>query len=246
MSKTPGGAGQDGLLPPHTRIAIPDDGLGYRIIDVTEVSFPEFSRKVARTIADALRSRDIEAPEAALKEILDNLVHAVPCTASVVLSPSFRNIYISDTGPGISRPDLAFELGYSTADAARRSYIRGVGIGLYLARREVQSSGGDLTIESVPGGGTYVNVSLAACPSPGWEGDGAPFLSQRQNNILFLLSEGECLGPSEIAAELNTSVSTAHRELVKLQEMGLVFLADNGKRALSPAGRSYLQGLLSL
>lgn len=234
------------LLPPHTRIAIPDDGPGYSVAEVAVDSFPEFFSLVSSLIIDALRAHDVAVPMVGLREILDNLVHAVPCTASVVVSPSFRNIYISDTGPGIARTDLAFQLGYSTASILQRSYIRGVGLGLFLARREAQSLGGDLLLESSPGLGTYVNFSLPGSTSgDGWQGDG-PCLTQRQNNILFLLSEGESMGPSAVAGELNIAVSTAYRDLTKLQRLGLVFLADNGKRFLSESGRSYLQGLLSL
>lgn len=236
----------DSLMPPHTRIAVPGDGPGYRVIDVVEGSFPEYCDRLISLLADTLRGRGREVPSVALREVVDNLIHAVPCSASVVLDPSCKNVCVSDTGPGITRPDLAFELGYSTADSLQRSYIRGVGLGLHLARRDLQSRGGDLQIEAVPGEGTFVRMSVSGPPAAvSWE-EGAIRLSQRQNNILFLLSEGESFGPSGVASELNIGVSTAYRELIKLQDLGLFYMIENGKRFLSESGRSYLQGLLSL
>lgn len=236
------------LVPPSTRMAIPQENHGYRIIDILGDSFGEFTSRAIDLVSETLKERNAVIPEIALREIIDNLVHAVPCSASIVIDPSFKNVFISDTGPGISRPDLVFELGYSTATVLQRSYIRGVGIGLSLAREDIRSRGGDLHLETSPGEGAYVRIALpGAGPATGWgeEEDGFS-LTQRQNNILFLLSEGESLGPSGVAAELNIGVSTAHRDLVKLQELGLICLIPNGKRFLSEVGRSYLQSLLSL
>lgn len=236
------------ITPPHTRIAIPGEDASYSVLDIEEVSFSGFVARTIDIVATTLNADGKAVPETALREVLENLVHAVPCSASIVLGPMLDSIFISDTGPGISRPDLAFELGYSTATEIHRSYIRGVGIGLYLAREDILSFGGELRIESGAGQGTFVLISLSSpSPTPPYaEGVGGLALTQRQNNILFLLSEGESLGPSRISDELNIGVSTAHRDLVKLQEVGLICSSINGKRFLSDMGRSYLQSLLSL
>jgi hypothetical protein len=249
LDNTPSSApDESGLLPPHTRIAIPETGNDYRIVEIGEGAFGDFTPMAVDLLADELQERGAVVPVIALREILDNLVHAVPCSASVVIDPSCKGLVISDTGPGIPRPDLAFELGYSTATTLQRTVIRGVGIGLYLAREDVRSCGGELRIDSSLGGGTHAHISLAGSGDlQQWEEGGDAFcLTQRQNNVLFLLSEGESLGPSGVAAELNVGVSTAHRDLVRLQEMGFVYMTPNGKRFLSEAGRSYLQSLLSL
>jgi hypothetical protein len=245
-SGRPSGAGA--MKSPHTRVAIPDDNGTYGIFDVEEADFQLYSSSMLRIVSKALGEKDVYIPEVALREVAENLIHAIPCSASVVIGPDMRSVYFSDTGPGIPRIDLAFELGYSTALESHRSYIRGVGIGLYLAREDLLSHGGDLRIDTDPGRGTYVHLSLAAPPPhAGWEdGEAGLRLTQRQNNILFLLSEGESLGPSRVSSELNIGVSTAHRDLVKLQELGLVYLDPTGKRFLSEVGRSYLQSLLSL
>jgi hypothetical protein len=239
------------LAPPHTRVAIPDEEGLFEVLDVGGRDFVEFSHSLSELLSRAMRDRGSEVPEVALREVTDNLIHALPCSVSVVLDPQTGNVYLSDTGPGISRLDLVFGLGYSTAREEHRAHIRGVGIGLHLAREELRSRGGDLLIDSDPGSGTYVRLILSGPVAPAtWEEDagspGSLRLTQRQNNILFLLSEGESLGPSQVSSELNIGVSTAHRDLVKLQDFGLIFINSSGKRFLSDAGRSYLQSLLSL
>ncbi len=238
------------LKPPHTRVAILDGG-GFSIQDVVSGDFHEFRERVAELVLGALSGHTFNPPETALREILDNLVHAVPCSASVVVDPSLERVYISDTGPGIIHPDLAMEPGYTTATEVHRSVIRGVGLGFYLARKEVEEIGGELRVFSHPGQGTYVSICfngrIAAPPHPDV---GMPFtgegLSHRQNNILFLLTEEEFVGPSRVAAELGISISTAHRELTKLERMGFIDRSSDGKRFLSGRGRSYLQSILSL
>lgn len=239
---------REDAVPPHTRVALPrDDGL-FEILDVAGKDFSEYANNLVDLVTQALSARGVDVPGVALREVVDNLVHALPCSVSVVLEPDLGNVFLSDTGGGIPRLDLAFEPGYSTASEVHRSYIRGVGIGLHLAREDMRSRGGELLIESDPGAGTYVQLVLSRpAHARGWgESSGQLRLTQRQNNILFLLSEGESLGPSQVSSELNIGVSTAHRDLVKLQDFGLIYANQSGKRFLSESGRSYLQSLLSL
>ena len=233
---------------PYTRVAIPDEEGRYDVLEVGGEDFSKYADSLTALITKALGDRGATVPFTALREVIDNLIHALPCSVSVVLDPQTNSVFVSDTGPGIPRLDLAFELGYSTAGKTQRPHIRGVGIGLCLAREELRSLGGELRIESDPGAGTYVQLCLSG-PMPPQAGDelAESFrLTQRQNNILFLLSEGESLGPSQVSSELNIGVSTAHRDLVKLQEFGLIYIGPTGKRFLSEVGRSYLQSLLSL
>ena len=61
-------------------------------------------------------------------------------------------------------------------------------------------------------------------------------LSRRQRRVLFLVADLGEVGPSTASAELDMSVSTAFRDLVTLQEMGLVQSDENGKRSLTPLG----------
>ncbi|MDD3718235.1 MAG: ATP-binding protein [Actinomycetota bacterium] len=236
------------MFPPHARVALPLEGGLFDVLDVGGEDFPEFADNLVSLVAQALDERGLDVPVVALREVVDNIVHALPCSVSVVVEPGLGNIFVSDTGGGIPRLDLAFELGYSTASDVHRAYIRGVGVGLYLAREDLRSRGGELLIASDPGSGTYVQLILSRSAPSLAPGGGGPQirLTQRQNNILFLLSEGEHLGPSQVSAELNIGVSTAHRDLIKLQDFGLIYVNQSGKRFLSELGRSYLQSLLSL
>lgn len=234
------------INPPHTRVAIPN-GNGFIIHEIVLKDFPSFREKVSDIVLSTLGMSHSQPPETAVRELVDNLVHAVPCAASVVVDPSLEKFYISDTGPGISRLDLALEPGYSTATEVHRSVIRGVGLGFYLAEREISEFGGNLQVFSHQGGGTYIVVSLTSDFDKKEEYSSLiEKLSHRQNNILFLLTEEESVGPSQVAGELGISLSTAHRELVKLERLGLITRSTDGKRFLSDIGKSYLQSILSL
>ncbi|NPV59769.1 MAG: HTH domain-containing protein [Actinobacteria bacterium] len=205
-----------------------------------------FVSHVSGLVEENVSSSGIPFPSLAIREVLENLVHAIPCNASVVVDPSYGAISVCDTGTGIDRTDIAFEMGFTTANDLQRRIIRGVGIGLNLALEELRSLGGDLVLDSMPGKATFARLILSPSSSHHVGGVDVYNLSQRQNNILFLLSEGVLMGPSQISSELNVSVGTAHRELVRLQELGLVDITSTGKRFLSVAGKSYLQRLLSL
>ncbi len=72
------------------------------------------------------------------------------------LSPgNYAQVTITDTGAGIPPENLArvFDPRFTTKKAGR-------GLGLTVARRIVQSQGGDLTIDSTPGVGTTVSIHL--------------------------------------------------------------------------------------
>ncbi len=68
-------------------------------------------------------------------------------------------------------------------------------------------------------------------------------LSRRQRRVLFLVADLGEVGPSTASAELDMSVSTAFRDLVTLQEMGLVQSDENGKRSLTPLGARVIAAL---
>lgn len=69
-------------------------------------------------------------------------------------------ITVSDQGIGISAQDQArlFQP-FTRSEAARRS-ASGTGLGLYITRRIVTRHGGDITLQSEPGVGTTVQVTL--------------------------------------------------------------------------------------
>ncbi len=70
-------------------------------------------------------------------------------------------IEISDDGPGIDVKELdkIFHPFYQIADVNTRS-VEGLGLGLALARRTIESHGGRLSLESVLGQGTRATITL--------------------------------------------------------------------------------------
>ncbi|MGI6566122.1 MAG: ATP-binding protein [Limnochordia bacterium] len=70
-------------------------------------------------------------------------------------------------------------------------------------------------------------------------------LSRRQRRVLFLVADLGQVGPSTASAELAMSLSTAFRDLVVLEEMGLVQSDANGKRSLTPLGARVIAALSS-
>ena len=68
-------------------------------------------------------------------------------------------------------------------------------------------------------------------------------LSRRQRRVLFLVADLGEVGPSTASTELDMSLSTAFRDLVVLEEMGLVQSDPNGKRSLTPLGARVIAAL---
>ena len=81
--------------------------------------------------------------------------------------PEFIQIEIQDNGRGIAKNELPriFERCYRT-DASRNSSKGGSGLGLALCQRIAAAHGSALRIESEPGRGTRVSVTL-----PVWKED---------------------------------------------------------------------------
>lgn len=79
-------------------------------------------------------------------------------------------VRVSDTGLGIPAEDLEriFEPFAQVEEGARTdSQVRGVGLGLPLARKLARSLGGDVTVESEPGKGTTATVLHPYLQAPG-------------------------------------------------------------------------------
>jgi len=68
-------------------------------------------------------------------------------------------------------------------------------------------------------------------------------LSRRQRRVLFLVADFGEVGPSAASTELDMSLSTAFRDLVTLEEMGLVQSDANGKRSLTSLGARVIAAL---
>lgn len=114
----------------------------------------------------------IRADERKLKQIIINLlsnaVKFTPTGGSVTITCSANretgiNITVADTGIGIARCDMVKAMTpFTQVDNAMNRRYEGTGLGLPLADSLTRLHGGHLTLESEPGKGTIVTISLPA------------------------------------------------------------------------------------
>jgi signal transduction histidine kinase len=96
-----------------------------------------------------------------LTNIVENALHAMPGSGTLGVAASTQNgwvqIHVSDTGVGMDEEALAraFEPYFSTK-------ATGTGLGLPIAKRNVELSGGTIAVRSVRDQGTTVEISLPA------------------------------------------------------------------------------------
>jgi hypothetical protein len=179
-------------------------------------------------------------PPLALREIIENLVHAGFADALVSVLDGGRTVRVSDAGPGIADPARAMLPGFSTADAAAREVIRGAGCGLPLAAGLVGAEGGSLDLAANLAGGTVVTLSVPGGPDVPLP-DPAP--SDVQRRLLALLLEVAPAGTEVLARELVLPVAVCGRELVLLEHRGLVSRSPDGARTLTERGAALLATL---
>ena len=118
------------------------------------------------------------ADERQLRRILRNLVknacEAQPAGGRVVISTAAAragsqsrstSVLVTDEGPGMTAEVMAriYEPGFSTKG-------RGSGVGLTVSRRVIEQLGGTIGVESAPGRGTRVTVTLPASSEAAVEG----------------------------------------------------------------------------
>ncbi len=97
----------------------------------------------------------------ALTNVIENALHAMPGRGSLTIGAELNPdrslvlLAVSDTGVGMNDEDLAhiFEPYFSTR-------ATGTGLGLTIARRNVELSGGQIDVESEKGRGTTVRLAL--------------------------------------------------------------------------------------
>lgn len=101
----------------------------------------------------------------AISALLDNAIKFTPRGGQVILAGDVLDdelqLVIKDTGIGIAAEELprVFEKFYQI-DPTQAGQVRGFGLGLFYARQFVQDHGGFMTLESIPGAGTTVTITL--------------------------------------------------------------------------------------
>ncbi len=181
-------------------------------------------------------------PIVAIREIIENLVHADFRDALVSVLANGHVVRVSDSGPGIDDPGQAMQPGFTTAGADERSIIRGVGCGLPLAASVMDAEGGTIEFARNLAGGTVVTLTT---PNQTIEDDSenAAMPAEDDRLVMALLLEMGPSLPEHVAAELSWTVGRCGRELVVLESRGLVSRDSDGRRSLTPNGSRLLSTL---
>jgi len=217
-----------------------------RVVAIEEEDLPALIASLAEKTYHHCREQGGQVPYSVIQELIENLLHAYFRDVVITILDNGQTIRISDHGPGVDDKDRAFQPGFTTATAYQRQIIRGVGSGLPLARESLQFLRGILTVEDNLGGGAVFTIKMPSTSEAQPEPAVAPpvRLTTRQTKVLVLLMELGSAGPTAIARELGFSPATVFRELVVLQDMGLIHSLGDGKRALREEGLRLLESIL--
>ena len=92
--------------------------------------------------------------------LIENALRETPAGGSVTVSAAGSDLVVADTGPGIPADDIAhaFERFY-LYDKIGRDRLVGSGLGLAIVKQLATAMGGDVRVDSGPGGTTFT-VSL--------------------------------------------------------------------------------------
>lgn len=207
---------------------------------ITEIRDIEPAAIIEATFAHVAQVSSV--PPLALREIIENLIHAGFTDALVTVLDAGRTVRVSDRGPGIDEPRRALEPGYTTANEHIRSVVRGAGSGLALAQGLVAAEGGTLEIHDNLGGGCVITISIDGPPAPDdVAAPGQP--SDAQRSLLALLLEMAPAHPEAMARELGLPLGVVGRELVLLEHRGLVARFADGGRVLTERGAAIVATL---
>jgi anti-sigma regulatory factor (Ser/Thr protein kinase) len=230
------------------------------VSEVSAASPRAASGKFSKLVMEKVKASGGRVPEEALRELIENLIHAEFRGVVISVLEEGDVVRISDKGPGIEQKERAFEFGFSGAVPEAVREIRGVGAGLGIARAAAEKVGGTVTIEDNIGGGTVATVSVKEAARASDTGkpvvssasqrkypDAVPKMniSERQQKVLITVLECGEVGPSTVAEKLEISVSTAYRDLSVLEEHGLVIGAESGKRMTTPLGRDVVEAIVN-
>jgi len=191
--------------------------------------------------ADARRLKQI------LVNLLSNAVKFTPAGGTIGVEASGDDeevrIVVRDTGVGIAKEDLPrLFRPFSQLDSSLSRRHEGTGLGLVLVRKLAELHGGNVYLESEPGHGTRVTVTLprygpAAFGGPegngkdgarGGEGDGVARASDAAVNVLQACRVGT--GPLILLAEDNEA--NLETLVAYLEEAGFrIAVAHDGEEA---------------
>jgi DNA-binding transcriptional ArsR family regulator len=243
------------------RVAVYPNNGEPEVTEVSAASPRSASSKFSGLVMEKVKASGGRVPEEALRELVENLIHAGFRGVVISVLEDGNVVRISDKGPGVENKNRAFEFGFSGATPETSREIRGVGAGLGLAQAAAGKVGGTVTLEDNIGGGTVATVAVGETSQVIDSGkltttplvpqrkypDAVPKMniSERQQKALITVLECGEVGPSTVADRLEISVSTAYRDLSVLEEHGLVTSAESGKRVITPLGRDLVEAIVN-
>ena len=130
------------------------------VSEVSAASTRAAGEKFSKLVMEKVETLGGRVPEEALRELIENLIHAQFKGVVISVLEEGNVVRISDKGPGIEHKERAFEFGFSGASAEVVREIRGVGAGLGIARAAAEKAGGTVTIEDNIEGGSVAGIHL--------------------------------------------------------------------------------------
>lgn len=230
---------------PHSaRIALYfEEPVEPEIYEVSSHAPGRFLELLVLKVAQLAKEQGGNIPLVAINEVIDNLVHADFAGATISILDGGNTLRVSDQGTGIAETKKVLRRGYSTAKDDERTFIKGVGAGLFLADQALRAVGGGLDIDGNLDGGTVVTLrtprpqSTKGVPSVSpREKSQKLSLTKRQKQVFFIIIELGSVGPSRIAGELSVGLSTVYRDLGALAKAGLIETVARGRRVLTEEG----------
>lgn len=128
-------------------ISFKDDGMAHN-------TFVKMNKTVLDTILSNIINNSVEAMSSGQGQI----------DVSCLCSRDFAQIKISDTGKGIPHDVLPLIFEKNFSDSTKKS----TGLGLFYAKSEIESCGGELIIASQENVGTNVLLRIPIDQNPGW------------------------------------------------------------------------------
>jgi signal transduction histidine kinase len=130
-----------------------------------EAAAKQVDLRIRFTDETVLVACEPEALQRALKQVIENAIEAVPVGGSVEVL-TFNSdldkaaVIVRDNGPGFDEKALAkvFEPEYTTK--VREGFVRGLGMGLFIARTIIELHGGTISASNHPDGGACVEIRL--------------------------------------------------------------------------------------
>jgi hypothetical protein len=131
-----------------------------RVLYISGNDFSDLTYSLANESFSFSSAKGGQVPYVAIKEVIENLIHASFKDVVVTILADGNTIRIADRGPGIKDKDKVFLPGFSTATSEMKRFIKGVGSGLTIAREAIAYFGGSIILEDNLGMGSVVTLHI--------------------------------------------------------------------------------------